>query len=31
MMQTAAGRALGLQRLAQLTGFRDSFASEWAV
>jgi uncharacterized protein len=31
MMQTAAGRALGLERLAQLTGFRDSFASEWAV
>ena len=30
-MQTAAGRALGEQRLAQLIDFRDSFVAEWAV
>jgi uncharacterized protein len=29
MMQTAAGRALGEQRLAQLLAFRAEFASEW--
>lgn len=31
MMQTGAGRALGQQRLAQLTEFRAAFASEWAA
>jgi len=30
-MQTAAGRALGQQRLQQLLAFRDSFVAEWAV
>lgn len=29
MMQTEAGRALALERLAQLTAFRDAFAAEW--
>ncbi len=29
MMQTAAGRRLGEQRLAALTAFRDAFAAEW--
>jgi uncharacterized protein len=28
-MQTAAGRALGEARMAQLTAFRDSFIAEW--
>ena len=31
MMQTAAGRALGTARLAQLTTFRAAFAQEWAL
>ncbi|NHZ87507.1 HD domain-containing protein [Massilia sp. CCM 8733] len=31
MMQTAAGRALGAARLAQLTTFRAAFAQEWAL
>lgn len=31
MMQTAAGRALGEARLAQLTTFRSAFAQEWAL
>ncbi|HEX8613655.1 MAG TPA: HD domain-containing protein [Telluria sp.] len=31
MMQTAAGRALGAARLAQLTTFRAAFAEEWAL
>ncbi|RSZ59946.1 HD domain-containing protein [Massilia atriviolacea] len=31
MMQTAAGRALGAARLAQLTGFRAAFAEEWTL
>jgi len=30
-MQTAAGRALGEQRLHELLAFRDSFVAEWAV
>ncbi|MDB5933008.1 MAG: Hydrolase [Massilia sp.] len=30
MMQTAAGRALGEERLAQLLAFRAAFAREWA-
>jgi uncharacterized protein len=30
-MQTAAGRALGEQRLRELLAFRDSFVAEWAV
>jgi len=30
-MQTAAGRALGEQRLKELLAFRDSFVAEWAV
>jgi len=30
-MQTAAGRALGQQRLQELLAFRDSFVAEWAV
>lgn len=30
-MQTAAGRALGEQRLQELLAFRDSFVAEWAV
>lgn len=30
-MQTAAGRALGEQRLQELLTFRDSFVAEWAV
>ena len=30
-MQTAAGRALGQQRLLVLVAFRDSFVAEWAV
>jgi uncharacterized protein len=29
MMQTAAGRELGEQRLASLLAFREAFASEW--
>ena len=29
MMQTAAGRALGEQRLARLIAFREEFAEEW--
>ncbi|MDQ1833009.1 HD domain-containing protein [Massilia scottii] len=31
MMQTAAGRALGEARMAQLTTFRAAFAQEWAL
>ncbi|NHZ98663.1 HD domain-containing protein [Massilia sp. CCM 8734] len=31
MMQTAAGRALGAARLAQLTTFRAAFAQEWTL
>jgi len=30
MMQTAAGRRLGEQRLAMLMDFRDAFAAEWS-
>jgi len=30
MMQTAAGRRLGEQRLAALTAFREAFAAEWS-
>lgn len=30
-MQTAAGRALGEQRLREMLAFRDSFVAEWAV
>ncbi len=30
-MQTAAGRALGEERLRDLLAFRDSFVAEWAV
>jgi len=30
MMQTAAGRRLGEQRLAVLTDFRNAFAAEWS-
>jgi uncharacterized protein len=30
-MQTAAGSALGQQRLQELLAFRDSFVAEWAV
>lgn len=30
-MQTAAGRALGEQRLRELLAFRDRFVAEWAV
>jgi len=30
MMQTAAGRRLGEQRLAALMAFRDDFAAEWS-
>jgi uncharacterized protein len=29
MMQTEAGQALGKERLAALTGFREAFAAEW--